>query len=323
MASPGSRRHLPGPHALTDATLLYTCLLCSRTLVASIPYCWLKQGFKPVTPMATVKGISAQLNTDAQYQELVTASDTAVFISSAEGKTELINQNASTLLGYTAEEIVEIPTLELFSEDSRDLLLARIARGGNGEILFPAFTARMLNSAGEEIPIEFIGLPIQWRGAPAFLNFIRDTSLEDRLRERLQQAEKLHSIGTLAGGIAHDFNNTLTGIFGNLSLAQAELDHAHPGSAYLQSIEKAMARATALTERLLTFAKGGDPVRDAVSLDELIRETVHFELSGSNVRADFCSDSDLWMADVDRGQVQQIISNLTVNANQAMPTGGY
>ncbi len=139
----------------------------------------------------------------------------------------------------------------------------------------------------------------------------------------LQKMEKLKSIGTLAGGIAHDFNNILTGLFGNINIARLHLDKGHPACKSLREAEKSMDRATSLANQLLTFSKGGDPVREDARLDRFVEEIVRFDLSGSNVKPVFRFPEDLWLAKVDKGQVNQVFSNLTINANQAMPNGGH
>ncbi|MGM0453848.1 MAG: hybrid sensor histidine kinase/response regulator [Thermodesulfobacteriota bacterium] len=139
----------------------------------------------------------------------------------------------------------------------------------------------------------------------------------------LQKMDKLKGVGTLAGGIAHDFNNILTGLFGNMSMARALLAENHPAAKPLEEAEKSMDRATRLTKQLLTFSKGGDPVKADASLGLLVEETVRFDLSGSNVRPVFTIADDLWPAQVDRGQIQQVFSNLAINADQAMPDGGH
>ncbi|NOY12713.1 MAG: response regulator, partial [Deltaproteobacteria bacterium] len=127
----------------------------------------------------------------------------------------------------------------------------------------------------------------------------------------------------LAGGIAHDFNNLLMGLFGNLSLIKRRLESEHPAFKFVDRAEQSLHRATHLTRKLLTFAKGGAPVREQVSLGELVEEIVSFDLSGSNVRPVFVQTDDLWAADVDKGQIQQVFSNLAINADQAMPDGGH
>jgi PAS domain S-box-containing protein len=143
-----------------------------------------------------------------------------------------------------------------------------------------------------------------------------------QMEERLRHMEKMDAIGHLAGGIAHDFNNILTGIFGNLLMAKDKLPKDHPVFRFLEESGKALDRATSLTSQLLTFAKGGNPVRADVSIEKLVTETVNFDLSGSKVKPVFKIEKDLWTAKVDQGQIQQVFSNLTINADQAMPNGG-
>jgi nitrogen-specific signal transduction histidine kinase/CheY-like chemotaxis protein len=143
-----------------------------------------------------------------------------------------------------------------------------------------------------------------------------------RLEEERQRVEKLESVGLLAGGIAHDFNNILTAILGNISLAGME---AEPGSELFESLEqaeKASRRATALTKQLLTFSKGGAPIKSLASLVEMLDDTAGFALSGSNVKCQCSIPADLWHAEIDVGQVSQVIHNLVLNAQQAMPGGG-
>ncbi len=148
---------------------------------------------------------------------------------------------------------------------------------------------------------------------------------EKKLREteiELHKLQKIENIGVLAGGIAHDFNNLLTSVYGNLSLARMKLDKDHPIQKYLETSESSINRATQLTKQLLTFSKGGEPVMEAVNLTSLIQETVLFDLSGSNVKPDFHFSKDELEVSVDKGQIQQVISNLIINADQASPDGG-
>jgi CheY-like chemotaxis protein len=133
---------------------------------------------------------------------------------------------------------------------------------------------------------------------------------------------KLESTGILAGGIAHDFNNLLTVILLNLELAQS-LDLSDQKLArYLEEAMEACSSASSLTAQLVTFAKGGAPVRKAMLLSGLIQESVRPALSGSNVRCEFSLAEDLWMAEVDAGQIGQVIRGMVLNAREAMPRGG-
>ncbi len=150
----------------------------------------------------------------------------------------------------------------------------------------------------------------------------RDVS-ERRQREfeRLR-SEKLESLGVLAGGIAHDFNNILTAILNNIILARLDSSNAEGVRGKLTEAEGATMRAKQLTQQLLTFSKGGMPVRESTSIGDLIMDSATFSLRGSNVRCTFSIQEDLWPANVDYGQIVQVVDNLVINADQAMPNGG-
>ncbi len=151
---------------------------------------------------------------------------------------------------------------------------------------------------------------------------IVDLTERKKAEDEILRLRKLESIGVLAGGIAHDFNNLLAGLFGNIEMAKRHLNSENGAYKYIDSACKAMERAISLTKQLLTFAKGGDPIKEALSLAELIDETARFCLRGSNVRLQLQITPDLWMVDADKGQLSQVISNLVINAKQAMPEGG-
>jgi PAS domain S-box-containing protein len=151
---------------------------------------------------------------------------------------------------------------------------------------------------------------------------IRDVTVRQRFEAELERASRLESIGILAGGIAHDFNNILTAVMGNITLAQLDAAELSTVDRYLREAERATLRARDLTQQLLTFAKGGDPVRSTVLLPEIIREVAEFALHGSRVKCDFDLPAGLWPADADKGQLGQVVQNLVINAVQAMPEGG-
>lgn len=143
-----------------------------------------------------------------------------------------------------------------------------------------------------------------------------------KLEAELQKAAKLESLGLLAGGIAHDFNNLLTVVMGNITLTMLEEQAMAVAGDCLRDAERGAQRARDLTHQLLTFAKGGDPLRAAEVLPEIVREAAEFVLRGSAVRCDYDFEGGLWPADVDRGQIGQVVHNLVLNAVQAMPQGG-
>jgi nitrogen-specific signal transduction histidine kinase/CheY-like chemotaxis protein len=150
----------------------------------------------------------------------------------------------------------------------------------------------------------------------------RDTTERQKMLQNALRTEKLESLGLLAGGIAHDFNNILTAILGNINLAKM---FATPGEKVYERLveaERGSWRAKGLTEQLLTFSKGGSPVKKVGSIVSLLKESAEFALTGSNVRLDLSVLEDLWSVELDEGQIAQVINNLVINADQAMPDGG-
>src|SRR5437764_10450969 len=153
--------------------------------------------------------------------------------------------------------------------------------------------------------------------------FIRDVSERKKSETERLTTSKLESLGTLAGGIAHDLNNILTVISGNIGLAQIEAP-ADSGNllGFLSKAGQAAQHAAHLSNQLLTFSKGGAPLKKVVSIGELLEHSAEFALYGSNLRADFDIAVDLWKAEVDAGQIEQVVNALMLNAREAMPHGG-
>jgi len=154
------------------------------------------------------------------------------------------------------------------------------------------------------------------------IEHVRDITERKRLEEELRKAQKLESLGVLAGGIAHDFNNLLTGILGNISLAKIMTDPNLKSFKRLDEAEKAVWRARDLTQQLMTFSKGGAPVKKATSIEQIVKDSASFVLRGSNVRCEFSVREYVWPVEVDEGQMNQVINNLIINADQSMAEGG-
>jgi nitrogen-specific signal transduction histidine kinase/CheY-like chemotaxis protein len=150
----------------------------------------------------------------------------------------------------------------------------------------------------------------------------RDITEKQRDEEERRKADTLEQLGLLAGGIAHDFNNLLTAIIGNISLAALLLPPNDEMVDRLDDAKNASLRARDLAQQLLTFARGGAPIKKAASVASLIEETVSFSLRGSHSRSVINLAPGLWSAEFDPGQISQVIANLVVNAEQAMPEGG-
>ena len=144
----------------------------------------------------------------------------------------------------------------------------------------------------------------------------------EQTEEELLRARKLESLGVLAGGIAHDFNNFLTVVQGNIEVAKVQLKPGEPAQEFLNQAASACQRAKFLSSQLLSFAKGGAPVRSVVSIAQLVTDAVHLARTGSPVGIEVKIAEGLWSAQVDPGQIGQVLHNILLNARQAMPGGG-
>ena len=186
----------------------------------------------------------------------------------------------------------------------------------NREILFR-------HADGTEIMVQASAAPIYGSNGEikAVIVVFYDITEKYKLENYLQKSQKLESLGILAGGIAHDFNNILSAIFGFTELAITKTSEKET-STYLKKSIQNIERARSLTQQLLTFAKGGIPVKKTDDLFPFIRETVQFALSGSSVTSKFHIQEHLWQCNFDKNQIGQVIDNLTINAKQAMSDGG-
>ena len=244
------------------------------------------------------------------------------------GHITLLNKVAEQLTGWPQEQAVGQPLGAIFRLRDGQARTARTtaveeALQSNKIINRTRLTILVSQSETEYLIVE-TGAPIRAQDGEvigAVLVF-RDMTERQKIEEELVKADRLESIGVLAGGIAHDFNNILTAIMGNISLASIYAKADEKISKRLDNAEKASLRAQDLTQQLLTFSKGGIPLKRLASIKDLIQESVDFSLRGSNVRCELALDNALWSAHVDSGQISQVLHNLIINANQAMPNGG-
>ena len=253
-----------------------------------------------------------------------------VITTDASGKILFLNREAERLTGWSQVEcegksISEV--LNLIHERSRqrlnDPVSEIISDGGMVEI---GDQTILVQKDGSEILISDSGAPIRDKDGRIIgvVLVFRNVTEKRKVEEERVKTMKLESVGVLAGGIAHDFNNLLTAILGNLSLAKLELDGDQPERVkdILTRSETASLRARDLTQQLLTFSRGGAPVRRVASVVNLIRESAEFMSHGSKVKAHYDVPTDLWPIDADQGQITQVVHNLVINAIQAMPDGG-
>lgn len=181
----------------------------------------------------------------------------------------------------------------------------------------------VLSKSGRYLVAEFTTTPHVTQGKiVGVMSISRDITDRKQIDLERLQAVKLESIGTLAGGIAHDFNNILTAVLGNIALARIYVRHGDKAFERIVEAEKASLRAKDLAQQLLTFAKGGGPVKKVVSIPQLLHDCVSFALRGSNVKCDFHIDDNIHSVKIDEGQIKQVINHLVINSQEAMPKGG-
>lgn len=239
----------------------------------------------------------------------------------------LMNMAAEDLTGWRQDEVLgRIISDVLVLMDQKTGKIKNVMDAGEFHTAADGFrssTVLIRRDKTERIVSERIA-PISDRSRKTIGHVIvvRDITEEVKFHGELLKIEKLESIGILAGGIAHDFNNILTAIMGNINLAKLTAGNNARLIDILDDAEKASVRAQELTHQFLTFAKGGAPVRRIASIEEIIRDSSRFILRGSNVRCTFKFQDGLWPVNVDVGQFSQVIQNLVINADQAMPEGG-
>jgi PAS domain S-box-containing protein len=251
-----------------------------------------------------------------------------VITTDVDGRILLLNRVAEGITGWGQEEAIGKPFCEVFNiinEKTRKPPPDPVQR-----VLSTGVAVEMENHTvlisrdGAEYVIADSGAPIRdqlTRIIGAVVVF-RDITEKRKMEQELLKAQQLESIGVLAGGIAHDFNNLLTAILGNISLAKILAPKGEKIHMKLIEAENASMRARDLTQQLLTFSRGGAPVKKTARIDDIIRDSASFTLSGSHSNCRFDIESGLWPVEVDSGQISQVINNLIINADQAMPGGG-
>lgn len=223
--------------------------------------------------------------------------------------------------GVTSEEAVGRSLFDFVFADHHSLVTEcydRVLQSNKPD----SYITQYLTAAGEELFFDVrVGPVMHDDGLVGFVSCAMDITARKRNEVELQKMEKLESIGVLAGGIAHDLNNLLTAIIGNISLAKMDLEPTEK-IRRLDEAERASMRLQDLTQQLLTFSKGGLPLIKTIAIGPLLRDAVSFSLSGSNVKYDLDIPDHIWAVEVDEGQIHQVIHNLVINAQQAMPEGG-
>ena len=257
-----------------------------------------------------------------KYQLLVENANDAIFVIQ-DGVIKFPNPKTEEMTGYYAEELGKILFHDFVHQEDREMVEQRYKRVLEGEEFHSPCSFRIMNIVGKELWVEINEVHITWEGRPATLNFLRDITEKRKQEVRLQEAQRLGVIGTLAGGIAHDFNNLLMGILGHTSLMLFDTGPSHPHFDHLKKIEKCVESGADLTKKLLGFARGGKYEVKPTDLNEMIRKNSKiFGRTNKNIRIRRKYQKEIWTVEIDQNQIDQVLLSLYVNASQAMPDGG-
>ncbi|MFC1712970.1 PAS domain S-box protein [Candidatus Poribacteria bacterium] len=268
-----------------------------------------------------LKAEEAQRESEEKYKSIFDNSMDAIYIHDLNGRFLDANQAALNLLGYTKAEITSVSLTSLIDGGQLTAAFDSVKSLLEGKHSVQEYTLKSKDD--ERLYVEAVGSVVYGKdGRPVAIQGIaRDITERKRIEAELQKMEKLESIGILAGGIAHDLNNFLTAIVGNISLAMMYEDPREKDGR-LTEAEKACMQVKDLTQQLLIFSKGGAPILRTAAIGDLLKDSATFTLSRSNVGCEFSIPDDLWSVDIDEGQINQVINNLIINSQQAMPDGG-
>jgi len=275
------------------------------------------------------KAENSLLESENKFALAFQSSPYAISISDLlEGSFIEVNNAFCRIVGYDREEIIGKSSFDLniwVDKKERGRIVKKIRE--NREVTDQEI--RIRKKTGEILDGLMSAHMIMLNNKPSLLSIVNDVTRQKQEEEerrvldlKLQHAQKLESLGVLAGGIAHDFNNILSAFFGYLSLARLQMEPDHPAFKNVNEAEQSLERARSLSQQLLTFARGGEPVKEETEIGQMLRETAKFNLTGSKTQLKTSIAQNLWKAEVDKGQFNQVISNLVINARQSMPKGG-
>ncbi len=258
-------------------------------------------------------------------KKIIDLNPNLIFATDKQGQFTLVNRSVGELFGQPVEKIIgkvdvdfniNEAIVERFRNDDREVIELKTEKLINEE--------QVTTKDGRTFWFQTIKCPIfdDKGDVDQVLSVATDITERKKTEGELNKSQKLESVGQLAGGIAHNFNNLLTVILGNVSLATNYLSPDSESFELLTNAENAIHSAKSLTQQLLTFAKGGAPIRKVTPTAELIKETTDFTLSGSKIRCKLNISEDVSPVNVDPGQISQVIQNLIINADQAMENGG-
>jgi len=258
---------------------------------------------------------------ETRFRSIIESSPVGILAADLESRRFLYaNPEICRLLGYSERDFATLTAADLAVPEERLESAAGFQNHADGRLRATERTFRRKD--GSPVRVAISSVTMEFDGRPCLVGFFTDVTERLLLEEERLRAQKLESVGTLAGGIAHDFNNLLQGVFGSIAMAKLALDRPEKALAILEQAEKALHLSVNLTTQLLTFSKGGKPVRRTIDVRPVIEDAVRLALSGSRVTHGLAFDERLSAVDADEGQIGQVVQNLVLNAEQAMPLGG-
>jgi PAS domain S-box-containing protein len=265
----------------------------------------------------------AMRSSEERLRTIIDQSPMGIILWNTDFQVKQWNPAAEKIFGYSSVEARDLPAAKLMPEAMQPQMAKIWQKLISSEVGIRSHNEN-IRKDGRTIHCDWFNTPIYDASGALLgaLSLVENVTERMRTEKELLKIEKLESTGILAGGIAHDFNNILTAILGNINLAIFDDSLSPKTRTLLVAAEKATIRAKDLTQQLLTFAKGGEPIRESTSLAEIVRESAAFVLHGGNVSCTYQLPDNLWYAVVDRGQISQVIQNIVLNARHAMPKGG-
>jgi PAS domain S-box-containing protein len=269
---------------------------------------------------------------EEKYRTILESIEEGYFETDLEGNLTFFSNPFCKILGYSRSQLIGVNTRRYTTPETAekmDRVTEQLLQSGIPENVT---SYDVIRPDGDKVLLElsFSILKEPDEGPIGFKGVLRDVSerkkTEDekhKLESQLQQVQKMESIGNLAGGITHDFNNILMGIQGNASLMRLKIDSDHPNFEKIKNIETYVQNGTTLTKQLLGFARRGKYQVKATDLNDIIdKSSGLFARTRKDVQVNTNLDESVWTVEVDRGQIEQVLLNLYVNAWQAMPDGG-
>lgn len=253
-------------------------------------------------------------------EKLIKQSPVAILVYSSDGQCTLANDAAGKIVGTSKEQLLQQNFHLIDSWKVSGIL--KFAEKNLETGIESRNEFHFVTTFGKEVWFNCLFSRFISNNQPYLLLIIDDLTEKKKMEEEIQKAAKLESLGLLAGGIAHDFNNLLTGILGNINIVKMLTNAEQKEFKRLEEAEKASIRAMGLTKQLLTFSKGGAPVKEVTSIKEVITDSALFAIRGSNVKCEFSIPEDIKPVEADKELLWQVINNIVLNACQAMPEGG-